>query len=239
MDTLERADLVLARLRARHGTRYSFRAGGTPFQFLVAAILSAQEMESVVDRVAPRLFEDHPTPQAMMRADLGRLREILAPLRFAWTKAEWIREVARLLVERHDGRVPRELHALTALPGVGPRTASVVQGRVWGEAHTVAVDAHVKRVAYRLAFTSDADDADVAEDELVATFAQDDWPDLGFYLARHGRATCVALRPRCGECPIEDLCPKVDVTAISEAARGLASVRTPPGWREGASPRRA
>lgn len=219
MDTLERADLVLERLRARYGRRCSYLRHESPFQLLVAVVLSAQNMDRVVDRVTPGLFAEYPTPQAVMRADTHCLRAHLAPLRYAWTKADWIKEIARRIVERHDGEVPRDLQDLLALPGVGPKTASVVQGYVWGAADTVAVDTHANRVAHRLAFVSRPDDPRQAEDELARTFARPDWPDVNLYLVRHGRTTCVARAPRCGECPVEALCPKVDVGLIAPSRR--------------------
>lgn len=219
MDSAERADLVLARLRARYGGRYAYLDHRTPYQLLVAVILSAQNRDALVNRLTPALFAEFPTPRAVMLADEARLRELLAPLRYAWTKAAWLKEGARALLERHGGEVPRGFDELTALPGVGPKTASVVQGYLWGEADAVAVDVHVNRVAYRLALASSPTNAGRAQDELAAVYPPEDWPDVNFYFIKHGRATCTARRPWCPDCPVEDLCPKVDVTSISEAVR--------------------
>ncbi|HWH08321.1 MAG TPA: endonuclease III [Candidatus Thermoplasmatota archaeon] len=203
---------VLTRLRREYGPPRAFLRHETPFQLLVAVILSAQSADAGVNKVTPALFAKYPTPEAMARARVDVLRRILEPgVQYAWTKAPRLKETARRIVEDFGGEVPRSLDDLTSLPGVGRKTASVVQGYLWGEADTVAVDTHVKRVTYRLGLTS-RDDAKVAERELSALVPRRDWPDVNFYCIAHGRATCRAVRPACGRCVLSDLCPKVGVT---------------------------
>ena len=154
----------------------------------------------------------------MAKARVVGIRRIIEPgVQYAWTKAPRLKETARRIVEDHGGEVPRAMADLTRLPGVGRKTASVVQGHVWGEAEAVAVDTHVKRVAYRLGLTT-REDARVAERELAEVFPPKAWPEVNFYCIAHGRATCRAIRPACGRCVVRDLCPKVGVRETSGEA---------------------
>lgn len=220
----ERALETMARFRRAYGPRYAYLAHGSPFQLLVAVILSAQAPDAVVNRVTPALFAAYPTARAMAQAPEEELRRLVEPVSFARSKARHLRGAARLLVERHGGEVPRAMEDLVALPGVGRKTASVVQGYVWGEAEAVAVDTHVRRVSFRLGLTTREDPDQVAED-LGALYPPRDWPDVNFFFIRHGRAVCVARRPRCGECLVADLCPRRGVTAV---AAGPGAQSPPP-----------
>jgi endonuclease-3 len=175
-------------------------------------VLSAQTTDASVNQATPALFARYPTPAALAEAPVEDLRRLLRPIRFSESKAPRLRELARLLVERFDGEVPRTMADLTSLPGVGNKTAAVVQGYLWGEAESVAVDTHVKRVARRLGLTS-TDDARRAERELGALYPKSEWPDINFYFIKHGRTICRAPRPLCEECLVNDICPKVGVVA--------------------------
>ena len=225
-----RAKEALARLRRGYPPRHAFLDHATPFQLLVAVALSAQWQDRLVNRVTPALFARFGTPEAMARASPEEVLALIRPATFAPTKAQRLVEMARLLVERFGGGVPRTLEDLTSLPGVGRKTASVVQGYVWGEAESVAVDTHVKRVSYRLGLTTTLD-PDRAADELGALYPRKDWPDLNYYLIQHGRAICRARKPSCGDCLVADLCPKVGVLDAGGGKRAHPTKRPLPRGR--------
>ena len=211
---------VLERLRLEYGPRRAFLHHESPFQLLVAVILSAQNTDAGVNKVTPALFAKYPTPERMARARVDSLRRILEPgVQYARTKAPRLKETARRIVEEYGGEVPRAMEDLTSLPGVGRKTASVVQGYVWGEADAVAADTHVQRVGYRLGLVS-RQDARAAERELAAIVPRAGWPDVNYYCIAHGRAICRAIRPACPRCVLKDLCPKVGVTEMAAQPTG-------------------
>lgn len=209
-----KAPEVLARFRREYPPRYAYLHHETPFQLLVAVILSAQAQDATVNRRTPGLFAKYPTAERMARAEPQDLYDLLEPITFARSKAKRLVGMARMLVERHGGEVPTTMEALVELPGVARKTASVVQGYVTGRAEGVAVDTHVRRVSYRLALT-DQEAPPKIETDLMALYPPEDWPDINFYFIWHGRhGPCVARKPRCPECIVEDLCPKKGVTEM-------------------------
>ena len=209
-----KAPEVLARFRREYPPRYSYLHHETPFQLLVAVILSAQTADALVNQRTPGLFAKFPTPEKMAKADREDVFGLLHPITFAYTKAKHLIGMSGLLVEKHGGEVPRSMADLVELPGVARKTASVVQGYVFGEAEGVAVDTHVKRVSYRLGLTAEESPVKIERD-LAALYPSADWPDINFYFIQHGRhGPCVARKPRCGACIVEDLCPKKGVTEV-------------------------
>lgn len=238
-DVKARASEALARLRREHGPRYAFLRHDTPFQLLVAVALSAQTPDALVNQVTPALFAKYPSPERMARAREESILVIIRRVNFSPGKARRLREMARALVERHGGEVPRSLAELVELPGVGRKTAAVVQGLAWGEAESVAVDTHVLRVSYRLGLTRE-EAPDAVADDLARVVPRAEWPDVNFYLIAHGRSVCVARRPRCEACELADLCPKVGVTETAGgAARKAPTGKTPAGKAAGAKRRAA
>lgn len=213
---------ALSRFRAAYPARYSYLLHETPFQLLVAVILSAQAPDALVNRRTPGLFAKYPTPEAMMGATRDEVFALIDPIPFAYTKAKHLLGTARLLVEKHGGALPRSMEDLVELPGVARKTASVVQGYVFGASEGVAVDTHVRRVSYRLALTEHEAPPRIEKD-LMALYPPEDWPDVNFYFIQHGRhGPCVARRPRCPECIVEDICPRKGVTEVG-APKGAAA----------------
>lgn len=211
---------ALARFREAYGERASYLNHETPFQLLVAVILSAQMTDAGVNRVTPALFEAYPTPRRMAEAAVADVLRLIEPVNFARSKARHLVETARRLVADFGGEVPRSMEDLTSLPGVGRKTAAVVQGYVWNEADTVAVDTHVSRVAERLGLTSSREPRK-AERELEALFPRSDWPAINDSFIAHGRAVCKARRPLCETCVVKGICPKIGVDpAIVAASEG-------------------
>ncbi len=184
----------------------------TPFQLLAATILSAQCTDARVNMATPELFERFPDASALARATQAEVERIVRPLGFFRAKAANLRGMAQALVERHQGEVPTELEALVALPGVGRKTANVVLGTSFGLASGVVVDTHVRRISRLLGLTTE-DDPEKIERVLIDLLPQEAWIRFSHQLILHGRATCIARRPQCGECGLAEVC---DRTGLSE-----------------------
>lgn len=180
----------------------------SPLQLLVATILSAQCTDKRVNMVTPALFAAYPTAQALADAPIEHLEELVKTTGFFRMKAKNVQGMARALVERHGGEVPRDMDSLVRLPGVGRKTANVVLGNAFNINHGVVVDTHVGRLATRLGLTSETDPVKV-EEALMPLFPQESWTMLSHLLIFHGRRVCDAKRPRCGECILADVCPSV------------------------------
>lgn len=177
----------------------------TPFELLVATVLSAQTTDVRVNATTPALFSRFPDAEAMAHADERELQDIVRPLGFYRNKAAAIQGLSRALVERHGGEVPGRLDDLVALPGVGRKTAFVVLGNAFG-VPGLTVDTHFGRLARRLGFTT-AQDPVAVEREVGALFERRDWTMLSHRLVFHGRRVCHAKRPACGACPVARWCP--------------------------------
>lgn len=204
--TPELAAEILSRLEREYpGARCSldFR---TPFQLLVATILSAQCTDTRVNLVTPDLFRRFADAHALANADREELEKLIKSTGFFRNKTKSLLGMSRALVERHGGRVPDTMVELTALPGVGRKTANVILGNAFGKSEGVVVDTHVARVAGRLGLTAGKDPTKIERD-LVRLFPRDKWTLLAHLLIDHGRAVCVARVPRCERCVLNDLCP--------------------------------
>ena len=171
-----------------------------PLELLVATILAAQCTDERVNRVTPALFAKYRTARDWAQADLGALERLIHSTGFFRAKARAIVGMARALVERHGGEVPRTRDALTALPGVGLKTANVILGNAFGEP-AIAVDTHVFRVAQRLGLAR-SEDADEIHDQLVEVLPRREWTLITHLLTTHGRRTCSARKPACPVCPV-------------------------------------
>jgi endonuclease-3 len=177
----------------------------TPFQLLVATILSAQCTDERVNMVTPELFRTYPTARQLARAEPARLEEEIRSTGFFRAKTRSLLGMARALVERHGGEVPREREALTALPGVGLKTANVVIGNAFG-GDALAVDTHVFRVSQRLGLARGDDPGDI-HDQLVQVLPGGQLTQATHLFIVHGRRTCTARNPACPVCPVRALCP--------------------------------
>lgn len=176
----------------------------------MATILSAQCTDERVNKVTPHLFKKYPTPAALARAPLPDVEKLVQSTNFYKNKARALVECSQALVERHGGEVPANLEQLTALRGVGRKTANVILGNAFGVPGLV-VDTHIGRLSRRLGFTKHEDPVKV-EHELMDVVPRDDWTDYGHLLIYHGRARCTARKPDCLHCEVENICPKVGVT---------------------------
>ena len=232
---------VLALLRAEYPGADCSLDHADAFQLLVSTILSAQCTDARVNAVTPALFRRFPTAADMAAAG-SELEELIRSTGFFNAKAKSIRGACRVLVGTHGGRVPRTMEALNALPGVGRKTANVVLGNAFGAPDGVVVDTHVGRLARRLGWSRHADPEKVERD-LNALLPRAEWVFAGHALILHGRRVCSSRSPRCGDCPLAALCPKVGVAAPQTrgSARTKAVKRAAParGRRASKEGRRA
>jgi len=184
-----------------------------PFELLVATILSAQCTDARVNAVTPALFARFPDARTLAAAALPELEALIRPTGFFRNKAKSLLGLAQQLVARHGGEVPQDMEALTALPGVGRKTANVVLGTAFGLATGVVVDTHVARLAGRLGLSS-AREPEAIERDLMALFPASTWIALGHRLILHGRRVCTARKPACQRCPLLPLCPRVGLPPL-------------------------
>jgi endonuclease-3 len=178
----------------------------SPFQLLVATILSAQCTDKRVNMVTPALFKRYRTPAALAAANPEELEELIKSTGFFRNKTKSLIGMSTAVAEQHGGRVPDELDVLVKLPGVGRKTANVVLGNAYDKNEGVVVDTHVARVAGRLGLTKETDPVKIEQD-LMRLFPRDRWTMLAHLLIEHGRTICEARRPKCEICFLNDLCP--------------------------------
>ena len=196
---------ILKRLDEAYGTEYvCYLNHETPWQLLIAVILSAQCTEARVNIVTKDLFQKYPSLEAFANADLKELEQDIHSTGFYHNKAKNIISCARTLVEKYDGEVPRELEELTALAGVGRTTANVIRGNIYHEP-SVVVDTHVKRISKKLGFTKEDDPVKI-EYDLMKVLPKDHWILYNIQIITLGRSICTARNPKCTECFLSDLC---------------------------------
>jgi len=180
---------------------------GSVFQLLVAVILSAQCTDKRINQVTPELFRRFPDAKTMAEADVDEILEYIRSVSYPNAKADHLSKMSRMLVEQHQGEVPADMNQLLDLPGVGRKTANVIQSVAFGKS-TMAVDTHVFRVSHRLGLVSKtADTPYKVECELVRHIPSDDIPRAHHWLLLHGRYVCTSRRPHCERCALSRVCP--------------------------------
>ncbi|MCH2599647.1 MAG: endonuclease III [Pirellulales bacterium] len=182
----------------------------SPFQLLIATILSAQCTDERVNIVTADLFAKYPTAYDLAQATQKQVEKIVKSAGFYRAKAKNIRNCAKQLVEKHDGEIPLELEALTALPGVGRKTGNVLLGTAFGIPSGVVVDTHVGRISRRLGIAFEKDPVKV-ERELMAVLPKKEWIYYSHRMIHHGRAVCDARKPLCEDCSMKRFCPRIGV----------------------------
>jgi endonuclease-3 len=200
------ARTIERRLRAAYpdaGCELDYR---NALELTVATILSAQCTDKRVNLVTPALFARFPDAAALAAADQHEVEALIRSTGFFRNKAKNVIAMARALVDRHGGEVPRTMEQLTTLPGVGRKTANVILGNAFGLNEGIVVDTHVARLAARLGLTRETDPVKI-EKALMPLFPRASWTMLSHLLIWHGRRVCVARKPRCAECVLRDRCP--------------------------------
>ncbi len=177
----------------------------TPFQLLIATMLSAQCTDARVNIVTADLFKKYPTVQSFADADIRELEQDIYSTGFYKNKAKNIIACSKKLLELYDGEVPSELEQLTALDGVGRKTANVIRGNIFKEP-SIVVDTHVKRISRKLGLT-ESEDPVVIEKELMEILPKEQWILYNIQIIQHGRTICTARNPKCMECPLAEVCP--------------------------------
>jgi endonuclease-3 len=193
-------------LRQAHPDAHCELEHQSPFQLIVATVLSAQSTDVAVNQVTPELFRRWPTPAALAAAAASDVESVLARLGMFRQKSKNVIGLAKQLVERHSGEVPQSLAELVELPGVGRKTANVVLGVAFGLPEGVVVDTHVQRVSQRLGWTTHTTPEHIEKD-LMARFPRDRWDMLSHTLIFHGRRVCAARKPACAACAVVSHCP--------------------------------
>jgi endonuclease-3 len=183
----------------------------SPWELLVATILSAQCTDMRVNMVTPELFRRFPTPQKMAKATLPQLEALIRTTGFFRNKAKSIQGAARKIVADFSGQVPQTLAELITIPGAARKTANVVLGVAFGKAEGVVVDTHVLRIARRLGLAK-GETPQKVERELMRILPESRWIDFSHQIIHHGRAVCVARKPKCERCNLEQICTAKDKT---------------------------
>jgi endonuclease III len=202
-----RMSVVLRRLRREYPDAHIALKFGSPWELLVATVLSAQCTDERVNQVTPGLFARYPDPEAFAVADQEELAKAIYPTGYHNQKARALRGAGKLVSERYGGELPRSLDELVKLPGVGRKTAAVVLGNAFGRSEGIAVDTHVGRIVRRLGFTRETDPVKV-ERVLLELVPRRAWTRFTHLLIAHGRAICQSRTPRCEACVLLSLCPE-------------------------------
>ena len=204
-----RTEEILARLKDQYPDAQCALVHQSPFELLVATILSAQCTDKRVNMVTPALFERFSTPAAMAEAEIEELEALIRTTGFFRNKARSLSGLGQALMADHEGQVPSTMAELTALPGVGRKTANVVLGNAFGIDEGVVVDTHVQRISRLLGLT-DQKTPEKIERDLMELVPKTDWTLWSHLLILHGRSVCKARRPACGDCVLFDLCPSAE-----------------------------
>ena len=178
----------------------------TPFELVVAVVLSAQERDAKVNEVTKELFKKLNTPQQFADASLEEIEKEISSVSFYKNKAKYIKEISRILMEKYGGEVPKSIEELENLPGIGRKSANMILYNAFGINEGIAVDRHVLRVSQRLGLTKQQK-PEKAEQELMKLVPKDQWGKFSNLLILLGRYICTAQKPKHSECPLYDLCP--------------------------------
>ncbi|MBI5102477.1 MAG: endonuclease III [Nitrospirae bacterium] len=210
MDGKKKTAEIIKRLGKEYPSAETTLDFGSPFEVLVATILSAQTTDAHVNRVTPALFKKYGSIRAYAEAPLEDLQKDLASINFYNNKARHIQASARMIIEKYDSEVPRTMEELVTLPGVARKTANIVLSAAFGINEGIAVDTHVKRLANRLGLTTHRDPVKI-EADLMKTTPSGEWSHLSHLLIYHGRKVCKALKPDHAACVLRDICPSADI----------------------------
>lgn len=179
----------------------------TPFQMLVAVVLSAQCTDERVNKTTPSIFSKYPTVYDFDKMDLSTLEELIHPCGFYKNKAKNLKSAARTIIEKYGGEVPQSMDELMSIPGVGRKSANVIMLEAFHNPQGIAVDTHAKRISNRVGFSKESDPLKIEQD-LLKVFPKEYYYDVNHLLVWHGRNICNSRSPKCDECPIKDLCEK-------------------------------
>ena len=201
---------IIARLKRLYPDAHCELNYGNPFELLAATILSAQCTDVRVNMVTPELFRRWPDAATLAQANSSEVEDVIRSTGFFRNKTKSLIGMAQAVVANHDGRIPRTMAELRPLPGVGRKTANVILGNAFGTSEGVTVDTHVLRLSALLRI-SRATDPEKLEQELMQLVPRDDWAVVSHLLIWHGRRICIANRPKCEVCVLNDICPSAGI----------------------------
>jgi endonuclease-3 len=210
MDAAARATAIQARLRLLYPHPEPALTHRNAYELLVATVLAAQCTDARVNTVTPEFFRRWPDPAALSRAATAEVEDVVHATGFFRQKAKNLVAAANILMARHGGTIPATMAALTALPGVARKTANIVLSNALGVNEGIAVDTHVRRLAFRMGLTT-SENPVIIEKDLMPLFARDDYGEINHLLVLFGREVCKARKPRCHSCVLADICPKIGV----------------------------
>ncbi len=215
MTKTQRAELANERLKISFPTVETPLTHKNAYELLVAVILSAQTLDTTTNKVTPALFERYPTVFDLAKANIDEVDSYIKSINYHRTKAKHLIEMANILINEFDAKVPKAMIDLIKLPGVGRKVANVVISEWFAKREGIdpegfVVDTHVKRVAYRLGFT-ESENPVIIERDMMKIVQKKEWVELSLRFIFHGRTICKSQRPMCEVCPLKDICPKVGV----------------------------
>ncbi|MEM3374139.1 MAG: endonuclease III [Candidatus Woesearchaeota archaeon] len=176
-------------------------------ELLIAVILSAQCTDERVNKITKELFKKYKTAKDYAEADINELKQYIKSAGFYNSKAKYIKETCKIILEKHNGKVPNTMQELLKLPGVARKTANIVLSNGFNKNEGIAVDTHVRRLSYRLGLTKNKQPEKIEKD-LMKIFPKNEWNTITYYLIEHGRKICKARKPKCKECFLNHICPK-------------------------------
>jgi len=200
------APKTLARLAQQHPDAHCELDHKNAFELICATVLSAQTTDVAVNKLTPDLFRKYPEARSMAAAEPREIEAVISRIGMFRQKAKNLVGLARALVEKHGGEVPRTMDELVQLPGVGRKTANVVLGVMWNTPDGVVVDTHVQRISQRLGWTKNTEPVKIEQD-LCKLLPRDEWDHASHVLIFHGRRCCYAIKPDCEGCSVNDACP--------------------------------
>ena len=210
---------VLAALQKRYPHPRTHLDAQNAWELLVATVLAAQCTDARVNTVTPELFRRWPTPAALAVAPLEELESVIRPTGFFHSKAKNLLGAARRVRDVFDGQIPKSIEDLVTIPGVARKTANVVLFGAYGINEGLAVDTHVKRIAYRLGLTDETDPIPIERD-LMKLFPREEWGDVNHRMVWFGREVCDARKPLCDTCEMLSFCPRREPPKAAKAAKG-------------------
>lgn len=200
---------TLKRLHKKYPDAYCELSHKNPYELLIATVLSAQCTDERVNTVTPELFKTFPTPQAMAKAPVDRIEDLIKSTGFYKNKAKNIKQCSQDICDKHNGEVPKDVDSLVALAGVGRKTANVVLGVAFNIPNGIVVDTHVSRISQRLGLSKNKTPEKIEQD-LLKIVPQKNWIQLSHQMIFLGRQICKARNPQCDKCPLSPICPKND-----------------------------
>lgn len=206
LEEQERVEKIIAILRENYPNPRTALNYSSPFELIIATILSAQCTDERVNKVTPALFKRYPTIEDFAQADQKELEKDIHSTGFYRNKAKSIIGLSKKVMEQFNGKLPDNMEDLITLPGVARKTANILLSSVFKKAEGIAVDVHVRRVSERLSFSKEKN-PDKIEKDLMRLIPKEDWLDISYLLIDHGRAICTARKPKCPQCPLKNLCP--------------------------------